>query len=192
MRPIVLVLALSLAIAASAQAPADTLLALEAPVELAQGEAGRLRATLTDGDGQPLAGHTIDFTATLPFFDYVGTTHLGSARTNFRGEASVAFSPTVLGRRTITASFGGTSDRASAVAQERFTVVPGVLAAAPAPTPPVLPWLTRTRATAVLLPAILGVWVIFGYAIYQMTRIAREGRAETPRRIVPPEAAPTP
>jgi hypothetical protein len=191
MRPIVVILALALA-AASAQAPTDTLLALEAPVELAQGEAGRLRATLTDTDGRPLSGQTIDFTATLPFFDYVGTTHLGSVRTNFRGEASVAFSPTALGRRTLTASFGGTTDLASAVAQDRFTVVPGVLAAASAPTPPVLPWLTRTRATAVLLPAMLGVWFIFGYALYQMTRIAREGRAETQPRIVPPEAAPTP
>jgi hypothetical protein len=178
MRPILPTLALALALGTAALAQNATTLTLEAPPTLAQGEATTLRATLADAAGAPVTGQSVDFHATLPFFDYVSTTHLGTARTNFRGVATLPFTPTVEGRRTFSATFEGATGLAPAAGHASFTVTAGTLAAASRPPPPVLPWLTRGRATAFLLPAMLGVWVIFGYAIFQMTRIARDGRYE--------------
>jgi hypothetical protein len=192
MRPILPTLALALALGTAAFAQtAATTLTLEAPPTLAQGEATVLRAILTDAAGAPVTGQSVDFHATLPFFDYVSTTHLGTARTNFRGEATLPFTPTVEGRRTFTATFDGATGLAPAAGRAPFTVTAGTLAAASRPPAPVLPWLTRGRATAFLLPAMLGVWVIFGYAIYQMTRIAREGRREPDSPAAPAKAVPT-
>jgi hypothetical protein len=191
MRPILATLVLALALGTAALAQNATTLTLEAPPTLAQGEPTTLRATLTDTAGAPVTGQSVDFHATLPFFDYVSTTHLGTARTNFRGEATLPFTPTVEGRRTFTATFEGATGLAPAAGHAPFTVTAGTLAAASRPPPPVLPWLTRGRATAFLLPAMLGVWVIFGYAIYQMTRIARDGRREPEPEAAPPTVAPT-
>lgn len=177
MRATLITLGLALALSAHAQAPATTHLALEVPVDMVQGQVVTLRASLTDAAGDPVAGEVVTFSATLPFFDYVSTVELGEGRTNFRGEATFPFTPTVVGVRRLTAEFAGTDGLAPAHAFAPFTVAQGVLPPAPTPPAPVLPGLTRGRATAFLLPAMLGVWVIFAYALYQMTRIAREGRA---------------
>jgi hypothetical protein len=177
MRATLITISLALALAAHAQVPTATQLTLEAPADMTQGQAVTMRATLTDAAGVPVAGEVVTFSTTLPFFDYVSTVKLGETRTNFRGEATLPFTPTVVGARRLTAEFAGGDSHAPARAFTPFTVAQGVLPPAPTPPAPVLPGLTRGRATAFLLPAMLGVWVIFAYALYQMTRIAREGRA---------------
>ena len=180
-----LVTALLAALAvAHAQAPAPTQLTLLAPDAMVQGEPATLLATLTDAAGDPLAGEPLTFHATLPFFDYVSVVEIGTARTNFRGEARLPYTPTVDGTRTFSVAYAGTPDLPAASASQRLRVAEGYLDPVRAPKPAVLSWLTRGRATALLLPAILGVWIVFGYALFQMARIAREGRqltATTPR-----------
>ncbi|MFU8888834.1 MAG: hypothetical protein ACNA8N_09565 [Trueperaceae bacterium] len=173
-----LVAALGAALAlAHAQAPAQ--LTLLPPDAMVQGEPATLLATLTDAAGDPLAGETLTFFATLPFFDYVSVVEIGTARTDFRGEASLAYTPTVDGARTFSVAYAGAADTAAATASQRVRVDEGYLDPVSAPKPAVLSWLTRGRATALLLPAILGVWVVFGYALFQMARIARDGRQLT-------------
>ncbi|MBW6456251.1 MAG: hypothetical protein K0A98_10225 [Trueperaceae bacterium] len=170
-----LVAALGAALAlAHAQAPAQ--LTLLPPDAMVQGEEATLLATLTDAAGEPLAGETLTFFATLPFFDYVSVVEIGTARTDFRGEASLAYTPTVDGARTFSVAYAGAADTAAATASQRARVAEGYLDPVSAPKPAVLSWLTRGRATALLLPAILGVWVVFGYALFQMARISNEGR----------------
>lgn len=173
MRYALLIMTLGLATLAVAQEPTATVLNVEVPTELVQGESVDVKVTLTDAEGLPLGGELVSVQTSVPFFDYRGTFVLGEARTNFRGEASFPFNPTVIGNRRITAEFAGDDSHAPARAAMTFSVQEGVLTPAAAPPAPVLPWLTRGTATAVLLPAMLGVWVIFAYAIYQMTRIAR-------------------
>ena len=161
---------------AHAQAPAPTQLTLLPPDAMVQGEPATLRSTLTDAAGNPIAGETLTFRATLPFFDYVSVVEIGTARTDFRGEARLAYTPTVDGARTFSVAYAGTADLPAATASQRVHVAEGYLDPVTAPKPAVLSWLTRGRATALLLPAILGVWVVFGYALFQMARIARDGR----------------
>jgi hypothetical protein len=161
---------------AHAQAPAPTQLTLLPPDAMVQGEPATLRSTLTDAAGNPIAGETLTFSATLPFFDYVSVVEIGTARTDFRGVATLSYNPTVDGARTFWVAYAGTADLAAATASQRVHVAEGYLDPVTAPKPAVLSWLTRGRATALLLPAILGVWVVFGYALFQMARIARDGR----------------
>jgi hypothetical protein len=175
MRHANLTIIIALGVAAFAQAPSATTLVLDVPPELVQGQAATLRATLTDASGAPVSGELVIISTTLPFFDYVSTMELGQARTNFRGEATFSFTPTVAAERSMTAAFEGSATLAPSRTQQPFAVAAGTLAPAPTPPAPVLPWLTRGRATALLLPAMLGVWFIFAYALYQMARIAREG-----------------
>jgi hypothetical protein len=171
-------LAAALAVA-HAQAPAPAQLTLLPPDAMVQGEPATLRATLTNAAGDPLAGETLTFRATLPFFDYVSVVELGTARTDFRGEARLQYTPTVDGARTFSVAYAGTADLPAATASQQVRVAEGYLDPVSAPRPAVLSWLTRGRATALLLPAILGVWVVFGYALFQMARIARDGRQLT-------------
>lgn len=174
------VLASAVATLAFAQAPNTTTLALEVPDALVQGQSATLRATLSDGDGAPITGAPITFWVSLHFFDHTDTLRLGTARTNFRGVASLTFNPTIDGRRHLAAAFEGSADLAPSEASLPVTVASGVLPEAARPAAPVLPWMTRSRTVALLLPAILGVWIIFGYALYQMTSIAAEGRRPSP------------
>ena len=175
-------LTVALAALAFAQAPTVTTLTLEEPTELVQGQSVTLRATLSDAAGAPVSGAAVTFSASIHLFDYSDVAVLGTSRTNFRGDATLSFTPTIEGRRDLFAAFEGSADMAPSAARLPVAVAAGVLPAATRPPPPVLPWLTRSRAVAVLLPAILGVWIVFGYALYQMTSIAREGRALAPAR----------
>ncbi|KZX17545.1 bacterial Ig-like domain protein [Methanobrevibacter cuticularis] len=86
------------------------------------GEAVDLIATLTDMNGNPLAGRNVTF--------FVNGKNVGEAVTDINGIARLSYTPSKAGKFTISAAFMGDSDYLNSTSEDNLTV-----SVVPEPTP---------------------------------------------------------
>lgn len=160
---------------------------IAAPSQPAQGETAAVTVTLTDAAQKPLAGETVTVYATARVLSNTGRLKVGEARTNFRGQATLSYSPTVAGESELIAVYAGSERHGGATLSAPLKVAAGALPGytvswqAPAPVF-AIPWL--------LIP-LLGVWLAFGAALYHISRIPGEVRPRTLALHLPAATAAT-
>jgi hypothetical protein len=146
----------------------STNLTLDAPEEVHEDEQFTTSARLTDDDGDPLVGSQVDFFRITTY----GKLYLGSNITDIDGTAYHSDISYEIGIFDLEAIFQATSTHAPSNATAEIPTIgevesePFLIGGAPA----VIVFL--------VFIILLSVWGTFGFVIYQLVRINREGKIE--------------
>lgn len=148
-----------------------TALSFESSAKEISGTAVTLTATLKSVDGHDIPEAPIKFFAETRFSGTEGLMEIGTSVTDSNGIATFEYIPTIEGRQKIIARFGGTGIYAESEAPVEIDVLAAV------------PGYVQDPASLEVLRGILpyglwivvaGVWVTFGYVLYQIIRIPDE------------------
>lgn len=158
---------LALSSAASAQERKATL-TLSMPEVVPAGSAMELVATLSEKDGTPIAGETIDFAMSVEFMSNSGEIHIGSGVTNSSGVARIEYTPKAEGEHYVSARSSESSEVAAfSEAEIIVTAGPQLYGElSPIRVPGANVWMT----SAVLF-AVWSVFVLISLRIWQIARI---------------------
>lgn len=145
-----------------------TVMTLDLPEEVNKGDSVVITVTLMDEDGGPLEGFTIEFNRVTTF----GILNVGENVTDSQGRTSIihtiSYTPSN-GTVQIKAVFNGTPTFESS----RITGIIAVESGGHSSNPNDLSYLGMIAIITLIVSA---VWVVFGYVLYQLYHIRREGK----------------
>lgn len=132
----------------------------------------KLSATLKDGAGNPVPKATVRFYVDGEFAGTKGAMEVGAAKTDAKGMAAVSYNPTFAGQQQVAARFEGMG----IYAESEKAVQIKVASARPAyAVAPIGLDAIRSRAPIALAMLVLSIWCTFGFVLYQIYGVRREG-----------------
>jgi len=136
------------------------------------GDPVTLMAVLKDADGAAVPKAEVDFWVDAEFVGTQGKMRIGTAKTDANGVAFLDYRPTLTApEQTITARFEGMGiydESEQAVTIEEAGIPPPAFTVAPQGLDAIRQW-----APLALTAVVLGVWLIFGFVLYQIYGIVR-------------------
>jgi hypothetical protein len=157
----------------------DTIMTLEVPRKVRMGDTITITATLLESDGAPLEDELIRFFRATSF----GEVEIGSSKTDSNGSAvllhSFSYSP-LNSSLLIDARFEGTANHSASHLSTVVVVESEDESTAPADVGFIL-------SVIIFIAVVLSVWSVFGYVLYQIWQIRKEGKQSVPYGQPPPK-----
>ncbi|MBI3953906.1 MAG: Ig-like domain repeat protein [Chloroflexi bacterium] len=157
---------------AAAAALTPTALALTPSSWVTAGDPLSLMAVLKDAQGTPVSKGEVRFYLDAEFAGTKGKMEIGTAKTDKNGVALLSYRPALAARQQkITAHFEGMGvygESQQAVELQEVGVPPPAYTTAPVGLESIRHW-----APTALAAAVLAVWSVFGFVLYQAIGIAR-------------------
>ncbi|MBI3941976.1 MAG: Ig-like domain repeat protein [Chloroflexi bacterium] len=158
----------------AAVARTATTLAVSPSSSVTAGEPVTLMATLKDAKGVPVPKAEVHFYVEAEFAGSKGQMEIGKAKTDANGVAFLDYQPTLaVQQHKIVARFEGMGiygESQQAIQIQEVGVLPAAYTVAPIGLEAIRHW-----APMALVVVLLGVWITFGYVLYQVYAIARIG-----------------